>query len=85
MKKGTDIWQQTLEKIDYKNSDADFNSKIAKFIYFNFIRMNIALERKKEAEKYLNQLQDNLIYMDLSNDEKSEMKKMEIEIYKTNK
>jgi hypothetical protein len=47
--------------------------------------MNIALERKKEAEKYLNQLQDNLIYMDLSNDEKSEMKKMEIEIYKTNK
>jgi len=85
MKKGTDIWQQTLEKIDYKKSDADFNSKIAKFIYFNFIRINIALERKKEAEKYLNQFQENLIYMDLSNDEKSEMKKMEIEIYKTNK
>jgi hypothetical protein len=34
MKKGTDIWQQTLATIDYKNSNADFNAKIAKFIYF---------------------------------------------------
>ena len=85
MKKGTDIWQHTLETIDYKNSNADFNSKIAKFIYFNLIRLNTALDRKKEAEKYLNQLQENLIYMDLSYDEKSELKNLEKEIYKSNK
>jgi hypothetical protein len=85
MKKGTDIWQQTLEKIDYKDSKADFNSKIAKFIYFNFMRLNVALDNKKEAEKYLNQMQENLIYMDLSYDEKSELQKLEKEIYKSKK
>jgi len=85
MKKGTDIWQQTLEKIDYKDSKADFNSKIAKFIYFNFMRLNVALDNKKDAEKYLNQMQENLIYMDLSYDEKSELQKLEKEIYKSKK
>ena len=85
MKKGTDIWQQTLAKVDYKNSNADFNAKIAKFIYFNLMRLNVALEKKKEAELYLNQFQENLIYMDLSYDEKSELKSLEKEIYKSNK
>lgn len=85
MKKGTDIWQQTLATIDYKNSNADFNAKIAKFIYFNLMRLNVALEKKKEAEIYLNQFQENLIYMDLSYDEKSELKSLEKEIYKSNK
>jgi len=85
MKKGTDIWQQTLEKIDYKDSKSDFNSKIAKFIYFNLIRLNVALENKKEAEKYLNQLQENLIYMDLNYDEKTELASLEKSIYKTKK
>jgi hypothetical protein len=85
MKKGTDIWQQTLATIDYKNSNADFNAKIAKFIYFNLIRLNVALEKKKEAELHLNQLQENLIYMDLSYDEKSELKSLEKEIYKSKK
>ena len=85
MKKGTDIWQQTLAKVDYKNSNADFNAKIAKFIYFNLMRLNVALEKKKEAELYLNQFQENMIYMDLSNDEKSELKSLEKEIYKSNK
>ena len=85
MKKGTDIWQQTLATIDYKNSNADFNAKIAKFIYFNLMRLNVALEKKKEAELYLNQFQENLIYMDLSYDEKSELKSLEKEIYKSNK
>ena len=85
MKKGTDIWQQTLTTIDYKNSSADFNAKIAKFIYFNLIRLNVALDKKKDAENFLNQLQENLIYMDLSYDEKSELKNLEKEIYKSNK
>jgi len=85
MKKGTDIWLQTLSAIDYKNSKADFNSKIAKFIYFNLIRLNVALDKKKDAEIYLNQLQENMIYMDLSYDEKSELKNLEKEIYKSNK
>lgn len=60
MQKGIDIWTQTLTKVEYKNEKADFNAKIAQFIYFNLIRLNIALNRKSEAEKYLNQLQDNL-------------------------
>ena len=85
MKKGTDIWQQTLAKVDYKNSNADFNAKIAKFIYFNLMRLYVALEKKKEAELYLNQFQENLIYMDLSYDEKSELKSLEKEINKSNK
>jgi hypothetical protein len=85
MKKGTDIWQQTLATVDYKNSNADFNAKIAKFIYFNLIRLNVALGKKKEAELHLNQLQENLIYMDLSFDEKSELKSLEKEIYKSTK
>ena len=82
IKKGTDIWQQTLDKIEYKNPKSDFNSKIAKYIYFNFMRLNLALDKKKEAEKYLNQLQENLIYMDLNYDEKTELKQLENEMYK---
>lgn len=85
MKKGTDIWQQTLEKIEYKNPKADFNSKIAKYIYFNLMRLNLALENRKEAEKYLNQFQENLIYMDLNYDEKAELGQLEKQIYKSNK
>jgi hypothetical protein len=85
MKKGTDIWQKTLETIDYKNNKADFNGKIAKFIFFNLMRLNVALEKKKDAEKYLNQMQENLIYMDLGYDEKSELERLEKEIYKSTK
>ena len=81
MKKGTDIWLQTLEKVEYKNSKADFNSKIAKYIYFNLMRINLALENKKDAELYLNQFQENLIYIDLNYDEKQELARLEKEIY----
>lgn len=84
MQKGIDIWTQTLEKIDYKNSKADFNSKIAEFVYFNLIRLNLALNRKGEAEKYLNQMQENLIYIKLSYDEENELKRIEKEIYELN-
>lgn len=85
MKKGTDIWIQTLEKVEYKNTKADFNAKIAKFIFFNLMRLNLALDNKKEAEKYLNQFQENMIYLDLNYDEKQELARLEKDIYAVKK
>jgi hypothetical protein len=85
MQKGIDIWVQTLPKIEYKNDKADFNDKIAKVIYFNLINLNIALNNRAEAEKYLNQLQDNLVYIKLSYDENFELKNMEKSIYQIKK
>lgn len=81
--KGINIWKETLTKVDYKNKKADFNADIAQFVYFNLIRINLALGKKKEAENYLNQLQENLIYIKLSYDEQTELKRLESEIYKT--
>jgi hypothetical protein len=85
MQKGIDIWTATLDKVDYKNPKADFNSKIAEFVYFNLIRLNLALNRKTEAEKYLNQMQENLIYIKLSYDEENELKGLEQEVYALSK
>lgn len=82
MQKGLDIWKTTLTKVDYKDKKADLNAKIATYIYFNLIRLNIALRDKKEAEKYLNELQENMIYLDLSSSEKTELKQFETSIYK---
>jgi hypothetical protein len=81
LKKGTDIWMQTLEKIDFKDTKSDFNAKIAEFIYINLIRLNLVLNNKTEAEKFLNQYQENQIYMKLSSDDKRELDAMEKEIY----
>lgn len=83
MQKGIDIWTQTLDKVEYKNSKADINAKIAEFIYFNLIRLNLALNKKAEAEKYLNLLQENLVYIKLSYDEEAELKRLEKEIYQS--
>jgi len=85
MQKGIDIWVQTLAKIEYKNEKADFNSKIAKFIYFNLINLNLALNKQAESEKYLNQLQENQVYIKLSYDETNELKQMEKDIYQKKK
>jgi hypothetical protein len=85
MQKGIDIWLKTLQKIEYKNSKADFNAKIAKFIFFNLMRINVALDRKTEAEKYLNQLQENLVDINLNNEEERELNELEKQIYKKNK
>lgn len=82
MQKGIDIWKATLTKIDYKDKKADLNAKIATYVYFNLIRLNIALSNKKEAEKYLNELQENMIYLDLSSEDKTELKQFENSIYK---
>ena len=82
MQKGIDIWKETLTKIDYKDKKADFNNKIAEFVYFNLIRLNLALGNKTEAEKYLNEFQENQIYMKLSYDDENELKRIEADVYK---
>lgn len=82
MKKGTDLWEQALTKVNFKDKKAPYNAKIAKYIYLNLIRLHTALENKKEAEKYLNDFQEKLVDMDLSYDEKAELKSLEKSIYK---
>lgn len=83
MQKGIDIWLETLKKVDFKkDSKSDFNAKIGEYIYFNLIRLNLAMNKKPEAEKYLNELQENLISVKLSYDEQNELKALENEIYK---
>ncbi|GAB2811328.1 hypothetical protein [Ferruginibacter profundus] len=84
MQKGIDIWLQTLQKIEYKNPKADLNPKIAKYIFFNLMRLNLALNKKGEAEKYLNQLQEQLVDIKLSGDEEKELDAIEKEIYRKN-
>jgi len=83
MQKGIDIWLETLKKVEFKkDSKSDFNAKIGEYIYFNLIRLNLAMNKKAEAEKYLNELQENLITVKLSYDEQNELKALENEIYK---
>lgn len=82
MKKGTDIWVETLKKVDYKDSKAKYNAKIAKMLYFNLIRLNVAMNNKKEAEKFLNEMQENLINLKLSYSEEQELNQLERTIYK---
>lgn len=83
MQKGIDIWRETLTKIDFKDPKAEFNAKIAKFIYFNLMNLNLALDKKPEAEKVLNEMQENLIYIKLNSSEETELKAIEKQIYKT--
>lgn len=83
MQKGIDIWKETLTKINFKDTKADYNAKIAKFVYFNLMNLNLALDKKADAEKVLNDMQENLIYMDLSSKEETELKAIEGKIYKT--
>jgi hypothetical protein len=81
MQKGIDIWKETLTKVDYKDKKADFNNKIAEFVYFNLIRLHLALGKRTEAEKFLNEFQENQIYMKLSYDDENELKRLETSIY----
>lgn len=82
MQKGIDIWIQALTKIEYKNAKAAYNARIARFIYFNLIKINLVLNKKQEAEKYLNSLQENLVDIKLSSDEKTTLAQLEKQIYK---
>lgn len=83
LQKGIDIWTSTLAKVDFKDKKADLNAAIGEFIYFNLIRLNLALNNKAEAEKYLNEMQENMIYMKLSNSDEAELKAIETQIYKS--
>lgn len=85
MQKGIDIWVNTLSLINYQDPKSDFNATIAKFLYFNLIRLHVALHRYDEAEKFLNQMQDNLVYIKLSSSEKEALGKLEKIIYKSKK
>jgi len=51
-------------------------------VYFNLIRLNLALNNKTEAEKVLNEMQENMIYMKLSYDDETALKQIENQIYK---
>ena len=82
LNKVLDTWKQTLAQVDYKEKKSLYNARIGQFLYFNVIRLNLALGNKVDAEKYLNEMQNNMIYMDLSYDEKNELKTIENEIYK---
>jgi hypothetical protein len=83
IQKGVDIWLETLKNVEFKkDSKSTLNAKIGEYIYFNLIRLNLALSRKTEAEKYLNELQENLIGIKLSYDRQNELKFLETEIYK---
>tara|TARA_R110002012_G_scaffold206357_4_gene376270 strand:- start:27577 stop:28770 length:1194 start_codon:yes stop_codon:yes gene_type:complete len=81
MQKGIDIWNNALTLVDYKDSKADYNAKIAQYIYFNLIKLHVALNRKEAAEQYLNDLQENLVNIKLSYDDEKTLERLEQEIY----
>lgn len=81
MQKGIDLWKNALTKINYNDKKALYNQKIGEYIYFNLIRLNIALGNYQEAEKYLNELQEHLVDIKLSYDANLELKKLEEKIY----
>lgn len=83
LQKATDIWESTVSKVDFKEKKAPLNAKVGALLYFNLIRLNLAFDNKKEAEKWLNAMQENIIYMDLSSSESNAVKQIESEIYKS--
>ncbi len=83
LQRRSDIWKNTIKKDDFKDKKADLNAKIGEMVYFNLIRIYLALDNKKEAEKWLNAMQENLSYIDLSYDGKNALKAIESQIYNT--
>ncbi len=81
MQKGIDIWKSALTKVNYQDKKAAYNQKIGEYLYFNLIRLNIALGNYQEAEKYLNELQEHLVDIKLSYDANLELKRLEEKIY----
>ncbi|MFC3159220.1 hypothetical protein ACFOEQ_12435 [Chryseobacterium arachidis] len=81
MQKGIDLWKTALTKINYNDKKALYNQKIGEYLYFNLIRLNLALGNYQEAEKYLNELQEHLVDIKLSYDANLELKKLEEKIY----
>jgi len=83
MQKGIDIWKDVLTKINYTDPKAVYNNEIARYIYFNLIRLHLALGNKTEAEKYLNEMQEHQVELKLSSSEKQQLDTLEKEIYKS--
>lgn len=81
MDKGVALWKDALKKINYEDKKAVYNAKIAAYLYMNLIRLNLALGKKAEAEKYLNEMQEHLVDMKLSFDQNYELKGLEQKIY----
>ncbi|WP_294272730.1 hypothetical protein [uncultured Chryseobacterium sp.] len=81
MDKGVVLWKDALKKINYEDKKAAYNAKIAAYLYMNLIRLNLALGKKAEAEKYLNEMQEHLVDMKLSFDQNYELKGLEQKIY----
>ncbi len=81
MQKGIDLWKTALTKVNYNDKKAVYNQKIGEYLYFNLIRLNIALGNYQEAEKYLNELQEHLVDIKLSYDANLELKRLEEKIY----
>ncbi|KAA1247165.1 hypothetical protein [Aquimarina sp. RZ0] len=75
------IWKEELSKIDYKDKKATMNVAVAKIIFFNLLRVNISLKNKEQAEKTLELMQEKLIDLDLSNDQKRTLTSLEEQIY----
>ncbi|WP_394675285.1 hypothetical protein [uncultured Chryseobacterium sp.] len=81
MDKGVALWKDALKKINYEDKKAAYNAKIAAYLYMNLIRLNLALGKKAEAEKYLNEMQEHLVDMKISFDQNYELKGLEQKIY----
>lgn len=83
MENGIELWNKALQKVDFQDSKADYNAKVAKNLYLNFIRLYLSLNNKKEAENYLNKMQEHLVEIELSSSEKRELNLLEKEVYAT--
>jgi uncharacterized protein (DUF2164 family) len=76
------IWKSELAKIDYKDTKALMNNKVAVMIFYNLLQVDISLKDKAEAEETLALLQNHRIDLDLNYDEKNAFTKLEEQIYK---
>lgn len=77
-----DIWKSELAKIDYKDTKALMNNKVAVMIFYNLLQVDISLKDKAKAEETLALLQNHRIDLDLNYDEKNAFTKLEEQIYK---
>ncbi len=77
-----DIWKSELTKINYKDTKALMNNKVAVMIFYNLLQVDISLKDKAKAEETLALLQNHRIDLNLNYDEKNAFTKLEEQIYK---
>jgi hypothetical protein len=78
------IWNSELKRIDYADKKADMNKDVAKIIFFNLMRVDIALKDKAQAEETLAAMQERRIDLDFDYDEKAAFTRLEEQVYKMN-